>query len=274
MLLKVHSDAGDTVRRVLPRRGRNPDAEALPIPPPDAVPLPAPRSGFLVMLDEEALLSAAVKADAVLFVDACPGTLLVAGAPIGAGWPRAGGSFESGTHDSLARRVAKAARTGFERTAAHDVQYGFRQLSDVVAKALSPGINDPTTAVHALGHLTALLCEVAGRRLGSLVLRDDEARVRVVLRRPALADLLETALTAPLHYGAGDLDVMAQLLFLLRDLAWCAPEDQRPMIAERLSRVRAKVAEQRFDTGELDRLAALTRQVDHALTGHWTPSWA
>ena len=84
---------------------------------------------------------------------------------MGVGWPTAG-AFDPDTLARLRERVARAISTGFEPTAAHDVGYGLRQLVDVTAKALSPGINDPTTAVHALGHTSALLCELAGRDLG------------------------------------------------------------------------------------------------------------
>ena len=56
--------------------------------------------------------------------------------------------------------------TGFERTASQDVGYGLRQLTDVANKALSPGINDPTTAIHALGHISAFLCDLTDRDSG------------------------------------------------------------------------------------------------------------
>lgn len=271
MLLKVHADANDTVRRVLPRRERQePVVTMLSIPPRDAVPLTAGSSGFLVRLDEAALLSAAVKADAVLFIDVCAGDLLVAGTPFGVCWRRAGGAFDPGDHAGLVRRVAGAARTAFERTTAHDVGYGVRQLTDVVTKALSPGINDPTTAVHALGHLTVLLCELAGRRLGPRLLCDDEGRPRVLLRRPGLADLLEMATAQPERYGAADPDVMAQLMHLLRDLAWCAPSAELPMISERLSRLRARAAAERYEPAQRARLIAAAIQAEQALAGHWT----
>ncbi len=64
-----------------------------------------------------------------------------------------------------------ALSTGFERAAVQDIGYGLRQLTDVANKALSPGINDPTTAVYALGHCSALLCELAGKDLGTAVSR-------------------------------------------------------------------------------------------------------
>ncbi|WHP61068.1 DUF2254 family protein [Arthrobacter sp. KFRI-F3372] len=56
-----------------------------------------------------------------------------------------------------------AVETGYERTNVQDVGFGFRQLVDVAVRALSPGVNDPTTAVHVIGHLSVLL---AGWRSG------------------------------------------------------------------------------------------------------------
>lgn len=191
---------------------------------------------------------------------------------MGAAWPHAGGGFDTDTRARLAERVAAAISTGFERTAAQDVAYGLRQLTDVATKALSPGINDPTTAVHALGHSSALLCELAGRDLGPLTLSDAQGRVRVVLHRPTLADLLELAVAQPRRYGAADPDVLARLLALLRELAWAVPlPEQRKVVADQLGRLRATVDAQAFDSTERASLAGLAIQVDLALDGRWAP---
>lgn len=58
--------------------------------------------------------------------------------------------------------------TGSERTTAQDVGYGLRQLTDVVVRALSPGINDPTTAVHGLVACTAVVVELLPACLGAV----------------------------------------------------------------------------------------------------------
>lgn len=126
--------------------------------------------------------------------------------------------------------------TGFERTAAQDVGYGLRQLTEVAVRALSPGINDPTTAVHALSHSSALLCELASRDLAPRLLRDEEGAVRVVLRGPDRVDLLELAVTPPRRYGAAAPFVLARLSSLLGELAWCVQlSDQRREIADQLA---------------------------------------
>ena len=275
MLLNVHTDASETVQRVLARRGVPAGRDVVPPrPPAEALPLPAGASGFLVRWDEQALLAAAVEADAVVLVDRYPGSSIVAGTPVGAGWPRAGAAFaaESDTGSRLAERVADAISAGPERTSAQDIGFGLRQLTDVAVKALSPGINDPTTAVHALGHVAALLCELAGRDLGPRLLRDDQEQVRVVLRGPGFEELLELAVAQPRRYGAADPFVLTRLFALLRELAWSVDQPgQRRAVADQLGRLRATTAAQDFDGSERSRLAALAGQVEQALAGHWAP---
>jgi len=232
--------------------------------------LPASSSGFLVRVDEAALLESAVAADAVLLFDRLPGAFLVAGTPVGAAWPRETADFDAETRSRLCQQAAAAVFTGVERTQVQDVAFGLRQLTDVANKALSPGINDPTTAVHALGHSAALLCELAGRDLGPRLLDDEQGRLRVVIARPGLDDLLELALTQPRRYGAADPAVLARLTELLRELAWVvrSPEERRAIGAQ-LARLRTTTAAQDFGSGERAHLATLAEHVEDALGGCW-----
>lgn len=203
MLRNVHREASDTVKRVLGARESDAGTETPPAPPPGAVVLVAAASGFLVQIDEQTLLTAAVDADAIILVDCWPGSSVIAGTPIGAAWPRVTPG-DSELITQLTQHVPGTLTVGFERTAVQDVGYGLRQLADVTIKALSPGINDPTTAVHALGHCSVLLCELADKDLGPRLLCDDRAQLRVVLNRPGFPDMLETAITQPRRYGASD----------------------------------------------------------------------
>ncbi|MEI7033314.1 DUF2254 domain-containing protein [Streptomyces pratensis] len=270
MMHSVHSAADRTMRRLLPESAPVGGPAVPPEPPADALPLPVRTPGFLTAVDEEALLEAAVEADAVLFIDRHPGSSLITGTPMGAAWPLSGGSFAPETRSGLVREAAEAVHTGAERTEAQDVAFGLRQLTDIIAKALSPGINDPTTAVHALSHSSALLCELARRGPGPRVLTDDHHRVRVVLRRPDLGDLLDLAVTQPLRYGAAEPAVLARVSMLLRELAWNTPPDQHPPIVAVLDRLRSTTADQDFHAAEHARLTELAQQVEQALAGCWT----
>ena len=264
MLRDVHQDASATVQASLGERDAHQEPPALPVVPADAVTLLAPSSGFVLRFDEAALLAAATDADAVIAIDAHPGSSLVADTPIGAVFRRCEIVADDAV-ENVRHCVASAVRMGYERTAAQDVGYGLRQLTDVANKALSPGINDPTTAVYALGHLSALLCELAGRDLGPVVLRDDESQVRVVLHRPDLARLVDVAITQPRRYGAADPQVMARLFDLLRELAWRCHPDQHHVVTDQLNRLRATVAAQDFDTTETGQLDEAARQVERTL---------
>lgn len=268
MLANVHQDANDTLNRFLP--GPN-NAEATvdppPVPPHDARGLTAGSSGFLVRIDERAILAAATRADAILMIDRTPGSSLVANTPIGVCWPLPDRSLHDNALETLRTDVERAVHTGNERTAAGDVGFGLRQLTDVAIKALSPGINDPTTAVHALGHSSSLLCELAQRDLEPRLLRDQAGRVRVILQRASFGDLLELAVGQPRRYGATDPDVLGRLFLLLHEIAWTAPRaGQRHLVADQLDRLRATTAAQDYDAAERAHLAALGLRVEKALT--------
>ena len=138
-------------------------------------------------------------------------------------------------------------------------------------KALSPGINDPTSAVYALSHASALLCELAEMDLATRVLCDGSAQQRVMLARPDFGDLLEVAISQPRRYGAADPFVLARLFELLAEVAWCAREpDQREAVSDQLLRLEATVARQDFDADERLRLARLAARVRSADRRRWT----
>lgn len=272
MLKRVRDSGRDTIRRCLPSIDPSSAASTTGPPPPTARPMFAHRSGVLVKIDEAALLRAATDAGAVVLLDTPRGSPVVAGAPFAAAWPCEGEAFEPDTWDRLVQDVQQSLEVGFERTEAEDVGYGLRQLADVAVKALSPGINDPTTAVSALGHLSALLAELAGRELGPRVRTADDGRARVELVGPTFADLLDVAVTQSRHYGARDPFVLATLFALLRDAAWNARQEaHRAAISEHLGRLRTTVIAADFDAPERQRLEHLDRQVGFALERHWVP---
>jgi uncharacterized membrane protein len=273
MLRNVHREASHTIEATFPERAPSDAAGPAPQAPADSAILLAGSSGFVTFIDEVALLDAAVDAGACIVIDRAPGSSLVAGTPVGRAWAAAPADpLSADRRARLQDATDKALQTDFERTAAQDIGFGLRQLTDVAVKALSPGINDPTTAVHALGHISALLCELAARDPGSVVRPDEHGAARLFLTFPDLAGLLDVAITQPRHYGATDPIVLARLFTLLRELAWSS---QRPAhhqaIADQLGRLRGTVAEQRFDATERSDLAALASSVEDALNHNWRP---
>ncbi len=266
MLRDVHDDASATIGAVLGQRDPSSTAqvETQLSPPAAAHTVLARSSGFLVRVDENDLLRCAVDED-IYFVLYCQaGASVVAGTPIGSLWSAAR-PLDRAELKLLEDRIAGAIHIGFERTAVQDVGYGLRQLTDVANKALSPGINDPTTAVHALGHISAVLCELADRDLGPVLVHGSDGQVRVMLSRPDLADLVEGAITQPRRYGASDPQVMARIFRLLEELAWHVPARERNVITSHLERLKVTVKAGDFDGAETQQLAQAAEDVVTAL---------
>ena len=268
MLRNVHRDASRTMREVLPQRDDAEDHQPPgPRTPLDALQLLAHDDGFLTRIDQDDLLAVAVDEGALLSLDVSPGSFMVRGTPIGAAWPASGGRFDTEASDRVAAHVAGCLHTGFERIASQDVGYGLRQLADVANKALSPGINDPTTAIHALGHISSFLCDLTDHALGQQQLRDEDDRIRVTLHRPDFAAYVDLGISQPRRYGAADPQVMEKIFQVLLDLTHRAAPEQRPVIRDQLARLRGTVDAQTFDSAERTALAELGQRVEQNLGG-------
>ncbi len=274
MLEQVHDDARATVRRELPERRQVGAGDRMPETPETSRLVLARGSGFLNSVDTELLLRLACDHDVVIVVERVLGSFVVAGTPVASVWRSSGlSTWADDDFEPVAEKGAAAMELGFERTSIHDVSYGLRQLADVATKALSPGINDPTTACHTIDKTAALLGELVARDLGPYVARDDVGVVRVAVRRSSFSDLLDLAVGQPRRYGAADLAVVASLFRLLRDLAWTTDvASHRDDIRRQLSRLRRSAAHQDFDDDERQLIEAVGREVEAALDGHWMTS--
>jgi len=265
---RVHRDADATLRNVADQTER-PSTRDVPRAPDGAAALVAPQSGFLLSVDGDALAGVAERTESIISIERTPGDLLVAGTPIGRVWA---GAAAPGPQqlEQIARTVETSMWIGFERTEEQDLAYGLRQLADVVAKALSPGVNDPTTAIHGLGHIAALLCDLAQHPLGPVVLTDSHDEPRVVLARSDFAELLDIGVTQARHYGAGDPFVAAALMRLLRDVAWrTRSQPQADAVRTQKQRLRESIDRQEFDSTERERLDIDGRRIEQALDGQW-----
>jgi len=98
-----------------------------------------------------------------------------------------------------------------ERTFEQDPKYPIRLLVDIAIKALSPAINDPTTAVQALDQIEDLLHRLGRRDLDAGYARDDDGVVRVTFPMPTWEDYLALAFDEIRQYGATSVQVMRRL---------------------------------------------------------------
>ena len=96
---------------------------------------------------------------------------------------------------------------GPARTMEQDVEFGVLQIVDIALKAISPAVNDPTTALTCIDQLGRILVRAAMRRPPVSTLRDPDGRARVVLPRTSFPRLLDVAFSQIGHYGKADVAV-------------------------------------------------------------------
>ncbi|MEY8016110.1 DUF2254 family protein [Mycobacterium servetii] len=222
----IIGEIGDLAGAVL--EGRYPSDTA----PPDTIgELPeahrviaARERGMLVTIAESAVATQAARAVCIVALKIRVGDFVPLGAPL---------FMVHGTPDDLDRLVdgtCKHLEFGTERTLQQDVAFGFRQLIDMIEKALSPAVNDPTTACQALDTLHDLLRRLATRPPVSEAVCGPGGELRLVMPRYQFADLLEVTVGEALRYGSDAAQVPEPIERMLADLAEAAHPEHRDAV--------------------------------------------
>jgi uncharacterized membrane protein len=148
------------------------------------------------------------------------------------------------------RKLRNAIVIGSERTFEQDPKYAIRLLVDIAIKALSPAINDPTTAVQALDQIEDLLLRLGQRKLEIGTYRDSDGKLRLVVPFPTWDDLTSLAFDEICAYGATSVQVMRRMNALVTDLMKAVPEERRPTLSYWHERLRATITRSFADTEE------------------------
>jgi uncharacterized membrane protein len=188
------------------------------------------RAGAIQAIDGRGLLAFARKHD-------CPVVLLHSVGdfvPTGAGLVRVYGPAPRAAQRRLRRMFA----LGRERTLEQDPAFALRILVDIAIRALSPAVNDPTTAVQVLDYIEELLLDLARRwHAGHGELRDAQGRCLVVIPVRSWEQYLELATTEIRGYGATSVQVLRRLRATLEELAADVPAQHRASVERELRKL-------------------------------------
>ena len=165
--------------------------------------------GYLQTVDLQNLLAVAETSELFLELKQKPGDHVVSGATVVIVWGA------TTLNEKTVKRIQAAFLVGPERTPAQDIRYQFQQLTDVVVRALSPGINDPFTAVNGIDELASGLALLARQPRIPEERQDDQGVLRLLVPRPQISDILQDTVGHIAVYGAGDPFVMARLRAVL-----------------------------------------------------------
>jgi len=214
-------------------------------------------SGYLQAIDEDEVMELAVKHDLVLEIAKHPGEFVAHGAPVLRAWPG------SRVDERLGKRLEGIFVVGSRKTPQQDLAFVFEQLVEVAVRALSPGVNDPYTAVSAIDRLGDGLAHLACRRLPSPHREDETGSLRLVVSRMTFEAVVDLSLNPLRRHGATDVAVAHRLLVRLGDLAGSMRTGDRRVrhLADHAARVHLEAAAEVQARADRDLLDSAHRRV-------------
>ena len=209
------------------------DDREVPTGPPTQVLALERGPGDLLGIDEDDLVEVARRHDCVLELLPTVGDYLPSNVPVF--------HVHGGDGAVAVGEVLRHVGIGPERTLFQDTAFGFRQLVDIAEKALSPAVNDPTTAVQCIDRLHDLLRRLAVRPITPGRYGDAEGRLRLLVPRPAWEDFVHLAFDEIRHFGIGSVQIPRRLRAALLDLKAAAPPGRHGVLDEQLAALDAAV---------------------------------
>jgi uncharacterized membrane protein len=230
ILIRVGNYGLEVIESVYPELGPGPD-----VPPsqrqklgrPDRVIHHRGSSGIILAANLESLTTAAEKTDGVIELAPQIGDFVAEDEPL----------FNLyGSARAVDEKVLRTAIVfGSERTMEQDPAFAFRIVVDIAIKALSPAINDPTTAVLAIDQLHRMLRSVGRRNLRTDEILDASGRLRVIFRTPNWDDFVHLAFTEIRAYGANNLQIVRRLRAMIENLKETLPSHRQNELQHELS---------------------------------------
>lgn len=224
ILDSIAEETAISVDRVFPEPCTDDSHVDLPVP---AIPfdgttwhgIPAHRSGYIQNLDIDGIMRTAARCDAVVRMERAIGEFVAEGTALASISGHAAG-------DEVIRSVNDHYVIASYRTVFQDPGFGIRQMVDIALKALSPGTNDPTTAVTCINYLAAVLVQMASRRFPAPE-RALDGTVRLITRDADFATMLDEAFTEIRQSASSNARVLVRAVGALEFIAGVARSPKR-----------------------------------------------
>ena len=197
-------------------------------------PLLTVEAGIYEGFAPSSLLDIAQQEDCVFSFLFPPGSYLLQGSPVLSVHPA-----DKVLPDDVKEKIISQIQMSKEESIDTNFYYGFRQLTEVALKALSPGINDPGTAVQSMRALVQLLSH-RGRHFPYNSIKDDKGIVRIITKELSFEDIFNSCMVPVWDYGKEDRFIQQEMLHLLLQLQAQQPH---PSIGNLLMKVQRKIVE-------------------------------
>jgi uncharacterized membrane protein len=214
LIARVSSDLSSVIDRLYPEKigtGLLPPP-APPLPTGEPAAIACTGDGYIQSVDGEKLLPVAGKHDIVVEVLRRPGHYVLQGAVIAQVWPADQAS------DEVRAAIDESFVRGSVRTPMQDFEFVVHQLVEIAVRALSPGINDPYTAISCIDRLASGLARLARRKIPSPYRLDEGGRLRVIAESVQFPTAVDAAFDQIRQYGRGNASILIHLLEVIADL--------------------------------------------------------
>jgi uncharacterized membrane protein len=195
-------------------------------------------SGYVQRVDVDAIMKHAAKHDLVVFIESRPGRFVSESDII----------YRVHPADQVSDKIAGLFRETFvvgqERTPEQDLEFSVRRIVEIAQRALSPGVNDPTTALYCIDRLGEALRRLAARHNPGPMRFDRNGHIRVITEAVSFMDLACPAFAAIARYGIADADVVAHLLNTMDVVRQAARSEERIKLAGLSEKIRRESVDQ------------------------------
>jgi uncharacterized membrane protein len=164
------------------------------------------KSGYLQYIDGESLLKLMTKFNGLLELKYKPGDYIVGDREIGKFY-----AHEKIEEDKL-KKILFQFFIGKTRTAQQDLNFSIFQMVEIAARALSPGVNDPFTAIACIDYLTDTMCYLSQVKYPSKYRLDDKKELRVIADTLEFESILDAAFNQIRQFSLGNIAVLIRLM--------------------------------------------------------------
>jgi len=247
VVARVGAELNDTMDRLFPEQSGESErsTETAHVLTPDADTqvriVSSVDDGYLQIVDVETLMNFARETDTVLTLTRRPGHYIVKGMVL------VNASPAERVPDDIQQRLQGAFVLGNQRTAAQDVEFAILQLVEIATRALSPGVNDPFTAIACIDRLGSAFCRLAQRQFPAACRYDDAQRLRIIATPASFSSLADAAFSPLRNYAKSSVEVTVRLL---ESIALIASVAARPADRAALQRHADMIAQGAEDLSE------------------------
>ncbi len=221
--------------------------------------IPSRATGYVQSIDDERMIELATEHDTVLRMECGIGAFVVENEPL------ASLAVHRQPDEKLIERLNSIYTISRHRTVEQDAAFGVRQIVDIALKALSPGINDTTTAVTCVDYLTSICARLANRRLPERYRYHDE-NLRVIARGATFESMLDDSFDQIRESADGNAGIIVRMLHGLKTVArQTRSQDRLRHIAAHLERVESLASRSIKSPHDCERITEAARELSVVL---------